>query len=323
MKRTLLLAALAATAATSAFAQSSVTIYGRMNMTLEREKFSGEDSQNNMNNNSSRIGFKGVEDLGGGLKASFLLEHGVSPDTGAATHGTQFWARESWVGLEGGFGKVRLGNMPSGAYFASADYISMHNHDTGTSSDAFYGYLSQNTDKVSYTTPSFAGLTVELQGTTRDAGTGNRTYDLAVNYDAGPLHLGGGYVDVKDGASLFVVRGLYELGPVTLGAYYERDSKEFNTGFATGKRNNFRLSGMYTMGASELHANFGWAGDVGGNDNTGAKQLTLGYNYNLSKRTKLYGYYTTVRNDSAAAYMGAPALGADYSSLAAGIRHNF
>lgn len=329
MKRTLLLAALAATAASSAFAQSSVTIYGRMNMTFEREKVSGQDSQNNLNNDASRIGFKGAEDLGGGLKAIFQLEHGLNPDTGASTAGTQFWARESWVGVEGGFGKVRLGNTPSGTYFASADYVSMHNHDTGTSSDALYDYVSQDTDKVSYTTPSFGGLTVEVQGTTRDNNVGRRTLDVAVNFDQGPLHLGGGYVTEKDGRDLFVARALYELGAFTFGGYYERDAKEA-VGAASGsnKRNNFRLSGMYTLGASEFHVNVGLAGDRGGVDDTGAKQYTLGYNYNLSKRTKLYGYYTRLDNDSGAAYRAsgnvpAPAAGQDYSSLALGIRHNF
>ena len=322
MKRTLLLAALAATAASSAFAQSSVTIYGRLNMTVEREKWSGQDSQNNMNNNASRIGFRGTEDLGGGLAAIFEIEHGFRPDTGAAA--APFWGRSSFVGLQGGFGKVRLGNMTSEAYYATADYVSMHNHDTGTSEDKLYDYLSQNTDKISYKTPSFGGNTIEVAGTTRDGGVGNRTVDVAYNGDFGPLHLGAGYQDVKDGPSAFAVRALYELGAFTFGGYYQRTmGEEAGTASDSAKRNNFRLAAMYALGAGEFHANVGWAGDRGGIDNTGAKQYTLGYNHNLSKRTKLYGYYTTVRNDSAAQYFDAPTAGADYSSLAAGIRHNF
>jgi predicted porin len=325
MKRTLLLAALAATAATSAFAQSSVTIYGRLNMTLEREKFSGQDSANNLNNNSSRIGFRGTEDLGGGLKALFELEHGFNPDTGTASQGgNNFWARSSFVGLEGGFGKVRLGNMTSAAYYATADYVSMHNHDTGTSSDALYDSFSQPTDKVSYTTPSFGGNTIEVAMTTRDNNVGARTADVAYNGDFGPLHVGAGFTKAKDGPSEIALRALYELGAFTFGGYYQRTSGEFQgTPSDSAERNNFRFAAMYALGAGEFHANVGWAGDRGGVDNTGAKQYTLGYNHNLSKRTKLYGYYTTVRNDSGAAYMGAPTAGSDYSSLAAGIRHNF
>ncbi len=324
MKRTLLLAALAATAATSAFAQSSVTIYGRLNMTFEREKFSGQDAANNLNNNSSRIGFRGTEDLGGGLSALFEIEHGFSPDTGTAA--STFWGRSSFVGLQGGFGKVRLGNMTSEAYYATADYVSMHNHDTGTSEDKLYDYLSQNTDKISYKTPSFAGNTIEVAGTTRDGGVGNRTYDVAYNGDFGPLHVGAGYQDVKDGPSALAVRALYELGAFTLGGYYQRTMGETaGAPSDSAKRNTFRFAAMYALGAGEFHANVGWAGDRGGVDNTGAKQYTLGYNHNLSKRTKLYGYYTRLDNESAADYFlpATAADGTDYSSFAFGIRHNF
>ena len=79
---------------------------------------------------------------------------------------------------------------------------------------------------------------------------------------------------------------------------------------------------MYTMGATELHLNVGKAGEVGGADGTGATQLTLGANYNLSKRTKVYGFWTKTNNDSNAAYASGVA-GADVSSFALGVRHNF
>nr|WP_297353489.1 porin [uncultured Caldimonas sp.] len=302
MKRIALVAALIG-ASVPAFAQSNVTIYGRMNVTVERQK-TGDDTEMRMMNNSSRIGFKGSEDLGGGLKANFLLEHGLSPDTGAAA--ATFWGRESWVGLSGGFGALRLGNMPSGTYFASADYVSMHNHDTGTSADALYAYLMRDTNKISYMTPNFGGFVGELQYSLKEADSVENAWEVSGNYDLGPLHLGGGYVKNGDD-KLFVFRGLYELGAFTVGGYYERDS------FDGDKRNNFRVSGMYTMGASELHANVGIAGDTGDQDDTGAKQYTLGYNYNLSKRTKVYGYYTRLSPDT----------GDKFSSFAVGVRHNF
>lgn len=326
MKRTLLLAALAATAATSAFAQSSVTIYGRLNMTVENEK-RGDNDATNLNNNASRIGFRGVEDLGGGLAAFFEIEHGFNPDTGTSTSGNQFWARSSFVGLRSNaFGQLRLGNMTSEAYYATADYVSMHNHDTGTSEDKLYDYLSQNTDKISYKTPSFAGNTIEVAATTRDAGAGARTYDVAYNGDFGPLHLGAGYQDVKDGPSAFAIRALYELGAFTFGGYYQYTMGELFAGAPSdsAERNAFRLSGMYATGPSEFHLNFGWADDRGDVADSGAMQWTLGYNYNLSKRTKLYTYYTEVKNDSAGDYfLGTAPVGTDYRSFAVGIRHNF
>ncbi|HEX6708553.1 MAG TPA: porin [Albitalea sp.] len=321
MKRSIYLAALAALASTSAFAQSSVTVYGRLNATVERQK-TGSNSIYALQNNASRIGFKGLEDLGGGLKAGFLIEHGFNVDTGAQSQ-TAFWARESNVYLQGTFGKVRLGNMgPTAAYFALADYISMHNHDTGTSSDAFYLYPGDARNMIAYTSPTFSGLQVEAQ-----VGLGEnqrpRTNVLAANYDAGPLHLGAGWVK-QDKTKELGVRGLYELGAFTVGAYFIRN--EFDVLGVTNKRNSYRVSGMYAIGEGEIHANVGWAGKIksGGTTiaNSDAMQYTIGYNHNLSKRTKVYGFYTAVNNKAAAAYnVGTP--GADFSSLAVGIRHNF
>ena len=91
---------------------------------------------------------------------------------------------------------------------------------------------------------------------------------------------------------------------------------------AAGSRNNFRLAGAYMMGASELHVNVGRANSWSNYANSAATQFTLGYNYNLSKRTKVYGYYTKVNNSANADYMTG-ANGVDFSSVAVGVRHNF
>jgi len=300
--------ALAAAAATSgAFAQSSVNVYGRLNVTAERQKV-GDVSSSNLQNNSSRIGFKGTEDLGGGLKAGFQIEHGFNPTNGSAS--STFWGRQAEVNLSGSFGMVRMGTFISEAYFATADYISMHNHDTGTSSDAFYVYPVADARKVSYRTPTMGGLVAELAVVESQAtGLGERGFDLAVNYDQGPLHVGFGYnkVDVLKQAT---VAAAYTMGQLTLGGYVQRSTDDSDS------QTNLRLAAMYAMGASELHVNFGKAGDVGGLADSGGSQFTLGYNYNLSKRTKVYGFYTKVSGQDSSAYT-------DFSSLAAGVRHNF
>jgi predicted porin len=315
MKRSLIVAALAATAATSALAQSNVTIYGRLNTSIERLK-DGNVSRTDMLNNSSRIGFKGTEDLGGGLKAMFVIEHGFDSSTGAGA-GTM-WGREATVGLSGNFGTVRLGNMPaSEGYFATADYVSMHNHDTGTSSDAFYAgsaLICGLSNTIAYTSPTFSGVSVAVQKRVKETGNVD-PLSLAANYDAGPLHLGFGYEECN-GAKSTAVRGLYEMGALTVGGYIEKNSGN-NTG-----RTNLRLAAMYTMGAGEFHANLGLAGKIDGVDDTDAKQFTLGYNYNLSKRTKVYGFYTKVDNSANVNYYSS-ANGSDFSSLAVGVRHNF
>jgi predicted porin len=334
MKRSVLIAALSTLAAGSAFAQSSVTIYGRLNTSVERVKVDGV-KETVVNNNASRLGFKGTEDLGGGLKANFFLEHRFNSDNGATT--SDFWSGDSWVGLSGGFGEVRLGRMTSGAYYATADYVSLHNHDTGTSADILYGLGNQAAvffakNKVSYTTPSLGGLTAEVQYALREAGTTpgsdlttkNGT-DVALNYAAGPLALGAGFTKVGDDKQ-FAVRGLYTAGDFIFGGYYQRTMLETSmttaatlAGFGAndGKANVVRVSAQYNLGASEFHANVGWAGDVGDVDNSGAKQYTLAYNYNLSKRTKVYTYFTKVSAESNNFYT------VDARSVALGIRHNF
>ena len=331
MKRSLFLAALATLTSGAALAQSSVTIYGRLNVTAERQK-DGDTSITALQNNASRIGFKGTEDLGGGLKASFVLEHGFSADTGAAA--ATFWGRESTVGLEGGFGKVRLGNVGFGtaAYFATADYISMHNHDTGTSSDAFYVYPGAPLQNmIAYKTPTFSGLDVEAQvGLSENSGL-KRTSSLAANWVGGPLHLGAAYVTsgrsvapvAGDKYTQLGIRALYEFGALTVGAYYTNDKTD--TGAGDAKRNSYRLSGMYALGANEFHLNYGAAGEYknGGTVSYGkASQFTAGYNYNLSKRTKVYAFYTQVDNKAGASYNTSVA-GTKFSSIAAGLRHNF
>lgn len=191
------LAVLAVLGSTTVMAQSSVTIYGRINTTIERQKI-GDESVSKMENNSSRWGMRGVEDLGGGLKAGFVLESGFASDTGmgSSSTGALTFGRQSEVNLSGNFGMLRLGNFFPGSYFATADYVSMHNHDTGSSSDALYfdpvwfasGLGTAN--KISYTTPNFGGLTVEGSVSMHEKATAlakkKNGYDLAANYNVGP-----------------------------------------------------------------------------------------------------------------------------------------
>jgi predicted porin len=320
MNKTLITAALLTSVGTAVFAQSSsnVQIYGRINVTVERQKLITDDNETAMVNNASRFGLRGTEDLGGGLKAGFVLESGFNVATGAQSQ-TAFFARQTEVNLSGNFGMVRLGNFTSEAYYATADYVGLHNHDTGVSADALYAYIGRNTSKVAYRTPSFGGMTFEVGGTLRDGSPppADRTYDLALNYDAGPLHLGAGYERNGD-ANQFALRALYEMGAFTFGGYVQRDKN----GYASGNRTTLRLAGMYTAGASEFHVSLGRAGDYSDVSNTAATQAVLGYNYNLSKRTKLYGFYTKLSGDGGDGYALVNAGGVR-NSFALGVRHNF
>jgi len=243
------------------------------------------------------------------------------------------------VNLSGGFGMVRLGNFVPESYYATADFVSMHNHDTGSSSDALYydpvwfgGLGTKN--KVGYRSPSLGGLVIDAAVSLHEKGDlydGNTVvgklpekngFDLAANYNLGALALGAGYSYVNSNYQLGL-RAAYTFGQFTVGGYYQRnkDDNQRVPGGA-GTRNNFRLSGMYAMGASEFHVNLGRANNWSNVNDSASTQYTVGYNYNLSKRTKVYGYYTKVNNKKGADYMtGTP--GDDFSSFALGVRHNF
>ena len=191
----------------------------------------------------------------------------------------------------------------------------MHNHDTGTSSDAlfaFQGFGNASKNKVAYFTPNVGGFTGEASVHAGE-GVDKRSIDLSGNFDQGPLHLGAGYTK-QGAANQYAVRGLYELGALTFGGYVERE--DIGTG-ATPTRTIGRVSAMYVVGAAEYHVNVGGTKRGGTSFNggkNGGKQYTLGYNYNLSKRTKLYGYYTAIDSSYNPS---------DFSSLAIGVRHNF
>ncbi|MBB2778084.1 UNVERIFIED_ORG: putative porin [Comamonas terrigena] len=339
-----MLAVLAVCGTSAAMAQSSVNVYGRINTTVENQKI-GSTSTSVMNSNSSYLGFRGTEDLGNGLKAGFQLEGNFGSDNGSGYN----FQRHSEVNLSGSFGTVRMGKFNVGSYLATADYISMHNHDTGSSSDALYAYVFPEGNQISYRSPEFSGMTAEFnygfgEKADRDAslpgvrnpsanGEHKGAFDAALNYNNGPLGLGLGYTQAKTndlGDSLkeqqLGLRASYTINSLTLGAYYQyykADADAFDT-----KRHAYRLAAMYTLGASEFHVNVGRAqsykGDLDGSK-TSATQWTLGYNYNLSKRTKVYGYFTKINNGDDASY-GIPATanaGDNFRSIAVGVRHLF
>jgi predicted porin len=304
-----------------AFAQSSVTLYGRINTTVEQQK-TGDSTTTGLFNNSSRFGFTGSEDLGGGLKAGFSLENGFASDTGVTSN--PFFGRRSEVNLSGNFGTVRLGRWFAESYFATADFVSLHNHDTGSSSDALYAYVMRDTDKIAYRTPVWGNFSLEGAVSLHEQPTGtnirgHNAYDLAANYAKDGFTLGAGYTEL-DQTRQIALRALYATGPFILGGYVQRDENAY---FANGgKRNSVRVSAAYLLGASEFHVNVGRAGDYDNVPESAATQYTLGYNYNLSKRTKVYGYYTWVNNHAGASYQSG-AAGVDFRSVAVGVRHNF
>lgn len=315
MKHSVLFSAVLACLCVTAHAQSNVTVYGRLNTTFESQQDAGGPRTTTLNNNSSRFGFRGTEDMGGGMKTMFVLESGFNSATGAAS--APLFGRQASLEINSASaGGLRLGRWFPGSYFATADYVSNHNHDTGRSSDNLYsGYaFDRINSKIGYFTPNWSGFTGEASYAFKE-GTAGKSIDLAGNYVTGDLHAGVGYTS-QDKYKQAAARAIYFMGPLAVGGYVQRETVD---GSAFGSnRSIYRLSGMYTMGASEFHVNFGGS-SKGGNFSESAKQGTLGYNYNLSKRSKIYTYYTKTTSSNAPVSGTPPSQ----NSFAVGVRHNF
>jgi predicted porin len=346
MKRKLLAAAVASAFAMPAFAQvpAEIQIYGRVNVSGERIETdnSNDPAVPNQSNyelvdNSSRIGIRGNKEFTRGLKAIFQIESRVN----LADRGDVLSSRDSFAGLQGAFGTLRAGRTIGPVYYATYDYISMHNHDTGTSSDAllhptvvgFEGFMNNT---LWYTSPKLGPITIDaafsLLDETRVAGQSQpRHLGLVASYDTGPLHAAVSYANTENHAAIapgdataWTIGGAYNFKFMVLGALWEM--AETDSGGVSVDSDYWRIAAMFPFGQHELHVNYGL---VDADGDAGAKQWTLGYNYNITKTTKVYAFYTMVDNDnsgnfvmSGSSTIGA-ATGAQYSSIAVGFRHNF
>lgn len=108
----------------------------------------------------SRLGFRGTEDLGGGLAAKFVLEGGLDGRTGATADATRNFDRQSWVGLASPYGEVRIGRY-NGVAFARGDYIDFTTRTLGSIINTF-GVPARYDNDFSYISPRVAGLLVEV-----------------------------------------------------------------------------------------------------------------------------------------------------------------
>jgi predicted porin len=372
LNRTLLATAVASACAVPALAQAQtqvlpgLTIYGRANVSYEQittKNSSNTALQPNESNwdlvdNSSRVGFRGRKELTPGLFGHFQIESRVRLDSGGTQDTAFLSSRDSYAGLEGGWGNIRFGRTIGPVYYATYDYISMHNHDTGTSADALlaptiFGNQGFMNDTLWYTSPKLAGaftvdLVHSLLGATRDDPSLSqpRYLGLVGAYDRGPLHAAVSYAQTKNqdldggpGATAnddkaYTIGGLYDFKTFVLGALFERAESKLLSG-GDVSRNYFRVSAMMPVGKHEFHLNFGTVNgrlDADLSDD-GAKQYTLAYNYNITKETKVYAFFTTVNNDTNGNYGGlvfganngvvAIPNGLDIQSIAVGVRHNF
>ncbi len=315
MKKTLI--ALAAVAATgAAFAQSSVTLYGvadvavgktnQAGLGLASDKFQAIAS-NTLNNGTSRYGFRGVEDLGGGLKAGFNFEAGISLATGAGNFsGGQTFSRAANMSLMGGFGEIRAGRSLTPSFYsvASWELTGTANYSVVASQFSFAGAGPRDSALVMYRSPSFGGLTVDfgtlLKGNSA-AGNVSKN-DLAVTYAAGPLTASLAYNKATGTAKNMAIGAKYNLGTFAVAGSIQDPA---------GDKKGFTIGASAPMGPVTLTLDIARDNGTNATKNT---DLLVEAKYALSKRTFAYGVYM---KDGGIA--GAKAT----NGYAVGLRHNF
>jgi predicted porin len=342
-KKLIAIAIAAALAPAAAMADTSnVVVYGKMHLSYDR--FDNDAAANNtasfVANNSSRLGFKGSEDLGDGMKAVWQLEAGIAAD-GETTQGALNSVRDTFVGLSGNFGTVTAGrqawhnlyahdaNMFSDQIGAPSVWI-----DQGGRASNSIKYATPNMNgfdaSITYVTPGGLAPTAASPTVCTGLVTGNcvvtaaavaatgegaddnfdSSYALKANYKNGPMyvtltHLSqAAAANTSPDAKATSIAGGYDFGAGKVVAQYVRYSDNRNT---TGVDYNVAtIGGSYNVtGNSKIKAQYTRAGD-GKNSATstddGADMVTVGYDYSLSKRTTAYAAYSRVSNDTNASY---------------------
>lgn len=297
MKKSLIaLAALGAISAASA--QSSLNLYGIADVWVGSQKTNGAASETKMGSGGlagSRIGFKGTEDLGGGLKANFTLEQSVDLTDGTATG----FDRQAWVGLSGGFGALQLGN----AYTAMDDIWGAANSgfDSALSatSTVWVGYNSNPGSNIKYTSPSFAGFNAAVSTNLDGKGSDARVISAQLNYNNGPIYAGLGYQSDKQKTAgvntrHLLANGSYDLGAAKLMASYARVLRSpdaFTPPMPnSGRTDQFQVGVDVPMGAVTLSAGYATAKDSAGGATVDKRNgFSLAAGYTLSKRSTVYG----------------------------------
>ena len=307
MSRNLLAAALFG--AFSSLATAQVTMYGRIDLSLAQQADAAKNTELR-NGSGSRFGLRGTEDLGGGLKAVFHIEHRFNAATGSA--GTRFWEGRSIVGLDGGFGRVTLGREENPAYTFGQNPADPWGGDTVASNGSIVnGRIGTNrySDSLNYRY-SAGGFTVGAQITDGE-GLDDRPYSLGLAYAAGPWRLGVGFENPGNAEDEWVtVNGSYNFGAFALRGLIGNGSNVKGQ-----KHQALLLAATSRIGAGELRASYGQLKNKD-LDVVADRQLTFGYHYSMSKRTTLYVDLISEKRDS---------MPADRRSTGwdVGIKHDF
>ena len=334
MKSKLLLLTLFAAFAGAATAQSNVTIYGVADAGITVENNGGAvGSVTRLDSgilNGSRLGFKGVEDLGDGLSALFTLEMGINIDDGTAAQGGLGFGRQSWVGLAGKFGAVKLGRQFSPVYANVSTFDPFANGLAGDSARLFNfsGSRINNAVTYGYETNGFRGQLIYGMGEVPGNTSASRTVGGFAGYKKGPIDAVLATTTIADRtgsvhAKTTLLGGNYDFGSATVYVAYawNKDATAAGAPSAGANTRDALIGVAMPIGAGSIRTSYIRKSDRAlGNAN--AHQFAAGYVYNLSKRTALYTSYGRLANDGAATYK-AGALGATDKLFDVGMRHTF
>ncbi|MBK4737987.1 porin [Noviherbaspirillum pedocola] len=318
MKKSLLALAVIGTFAGAAQAQTSVTMYGsfdggvRYQSNADQSGHSKLSMGSNGTYNSNRLGFKGIEDLGGGLNAHFTLESGFNSGTGALNNSAnQLFERSAFVGLGGQWGALDLGRQFTVAYKTVGAYDPFNFKYAGiapTSQASIAAGTRVNND-IQYT-GTFGPVTARAEwalGEQAGSARSGSQQALGVTYANGPISVGGAYTLRKpliapatqtsaaqyDNNRDWTVGGAYTFGPARIALGYAKENQSLlGAGDVTQK--NWWVGGSYditpAMGLTAAYYDTRASGQINGLGGASGKRqlLMVGATYQLSKRTNFY-----------------------------------
>jgi predicted porin len=331
MKKTVFALAVLGAFATAASAQTSVTVYGIVDMGIVRETGGASGSVSRLSSgveSGSRLGFRGTEDLGGGLAANFVLETGIAADAGGFNQGGLAFGRQSYVGLSGGFGALNMGRQYTPEYLTLSTVADpFANGLAGAAGNLMAKSGTRMDNAIKYTTPNLSGFNGEIAygfGEVAGDTAKSRAVGASVGYAAGPVNVRLGYHNLNnptasDSTKNTLLAGSYDFGPAKAHLAYG-----VNKGTGTTDSADWLIGATVPFGPHKILASY-----IRKNDKTAAdkdaSQLALGYTYALSKRTDLYAAYARINNRNGALFTvgNNTDTGTGDKAFNLGMRHTF
>lgn len=319
--------ALALSAACSfAAAQTNVSVYGVVDAGIVYSKGGPAGSATKIDSGlsgGSRLGFRGSEDLGGGLSAIFTVENGFLSDTGGVDQGGLLFGRQAFVGLKGNSGTLTLGRQYTPSYRVLTTIDPFENNFGGASGQLMAGERAgvRMNNAAIYATPTFGGFDGQFgYGFGEVAGDSSRSRQLSANigYGGGPLVVRAGFnrtnnATATDAARSALLIGKYNFGVATAGLGYGSVKGTGSTNYRDYIAALTVPLGRHTVMATYIHK------DDKSSAGASANQAAMAYTYALSKRTQFYTAYSKLSNTRFATTK----FGPGDAELDIGVRHSF